>query len=143
MGENTLPKEIALCFLYGKCRAMLIELKHQKLIVFQIARDCAVECYKLTRSFPDIERFGITQQIRRAAVSVFLNIAEGAARKTTKERIRFFEIARASLIEVDAALEISFHLDYFNEVSNSSISSLMNHCFALLSNLIKQSESSA
>lgn len=122
---------------------MLLELKHQKLIVFQVARNCVVECYKITRTFPEVEKFGITQQIRRAAVSVFLNIAEGAGRKTVKERIRFFEIARASLIEVDAALEISHHLGYFNAASNSTISSLMNHCFALLSNLIKQSESSA
>ena len=61
---------------------------------------------------PADEKFGMISQIRRAALSVHLNIAEGASRKSEIERKRFYEIARGSIIEIDAALDIANDLKY-------------------------------
>jgi len=91
---------------------MFLELAHTKLDVFQITKNFVLACYKETKSFPSEEKFGITSQIRRAALSVHLNVAEGCSRKSLAERKRFYEIARGSLIEVDAALDIAMDLGY-------------------------------
>ncbi len=92
---------------------MFLELNHQKLDVYIISREFIKNCYKITRMLPSDERFALTGQIRRAAVSVHLNIAEGASRFSKMERKRFYEIARSSVIEVDAAMDIAVDLTYF------------------------------
>lgn len=61
----------------------------------------------MTRHLPTDEKFGMISQIRRAALSVHLNLAEGASRKSPVERKRFYEVARSSLVEVDAALDVA------------------------------------
>jgi len=61
---------------------------------------------------PAEEKFGMITQIRRAGLSVHLNVAEGSSRKSAFERKRYFEIARGSVIEIDAALDIAFDLGY-------------------------------
>lgn len=91
---------------------MFLQLAHTRLNVFQYSKSLALECYRITKLFPQEERFAISQQIRRAALSVHLNIAEGASRKSAAERKRYVEIARGSVIEVDAAIGISFELHY-------------------------------
>lgn len=83
---------------------MFLELAHTKLDVFSISQELALECYRITRQFPPDEKFGLVQQIRRAAVSVHLNLAEGSSRKSLTERQRFYEIARGSVIEIDTAI---------------------------------------
>ncbi len=77
---------------------MFLQLNHKKLEVFQVSMKLSLECYGITKIFPPEERFNLTQQIRRAAISVHLNIAEGASRKSEAERKRFYEIARGSVI---------------------------------------------
>jgi len=72
----------------------------KKLEVWQKAIDFADLVYRLTRSFPDEERFGLTSQMRRAAVSISSNIAEGSARHSRDDYARFLEIATGSLFEV-------------------------------------------
>ncbi|HXL55038.1 MAG TPA: four helix bundle protein, partial [Chitinophagaceae bacterium] len=91
---------------------MFLQLAHTKLDVYQFSQALALECYKITKQFSNEEKFAMVQQIRRAALSVHLNIAEGCSRKSKLERSRFFEIARASVIEIDTAIDIAHKLMY-------------------------------
>lgn len=88
---------------------------YRDLIVWQKAKKLAVEVYKQTESFPEREKFSITQQIRRASVSVPANIAEGYGRRTTNEYKRFLNIAMGSLYETQTLLEISVELDFLGK----------------------------
>lgn len=83
--------------------------------------------------FPADEKFGMTAQIRRAALSVLLNIAEGASRKSDIERKRFYEIARGLLIEIDAALDIAFSLSYVSQTDMEETGNAMLRVFQMLS----------
>jgi four helix bundle protein len=81
--------------------------------------------------------YGLASQIRRAAVSVPSNLSEGAARKSKQDRLRFYQIARSSLVEIDTQLEISLRLNYVKNESMDDIDKELNHIFAMLSQLIK------
>ncbi len=74
----------------------------------------AEEIYKLTASFPETERWGLTSQIRRSAVSISSNIAEGAGRATSKELARYLRIALGSLAELDSQLELARRIGLFD-----------------------------
>lgn len=87
----------------------------EKLNVWQNARTLTHEIYSITSMFPKREDFGITNQIRRAAVSICSNIAEGLGRSTIKDRQHFYRIAYASLMEVLNQLLISSDLGYIKE----------------------------
>ncbi len=91
---------------------MFLNLAHTKLEVYAASRELPLECYSITKKFPPDERFALVQQLRRAATSVHLNLAEGCSRKSQKERNRYFEIARRSVIEIDSAIGIAFELQY-------------------------------
>jgi four helix bundle protein len=78
---------------------MFLQLNHQKLDIYSISRTFVKECYFITKQFPSEEKSALVQQIRRAALSVHLNIAEGCSRKSETERKRFFEVSRGSIIE--------------------------------------------
>ena len=87
----------------------------KKLTVYQRAIDFVVEIYRISKKFPKDELFGLTSQIRRAATSILLNIAEGSGNKSNKEFQRFLEIALRSAYEVITCLEIALRLDYCNK----------------------------
>lgn len=89
---------------------------HKKLLVWQKAFDLTKEVYKITEKFPKEEIFGITQQIRRAAVSVVSNIAEGASRTNNKEKLQFFTTSRSSLAELETQLLLAKELKYFDSL---------------------------
>lgn len=89
---------------------------HTKLTAFQKADALVLEVYRLTRSFPPEENFGLRSQIRRAVVSVPSNIVEGCAREGEKEFVRFLDIAFGSLREVSYQLQLSRRLEYISEV---------------------------
>lgn len=86
----------------------------EQLDVYVLALDFAAEVYRLTAPFPAEERFGLTNQMRRAAVSVSLNIAEGRGRGSDKEFVRYLMMSRGSLFEVISASQIASRLDYLN-----------------------------
>ena len=90
---------------------------HEKLDVWNQSVDLAVAIYKATECFPRDERFGLTSQVRRAAVSVPANIAEGAARIYPKEFIHFLSNAQGSASEVETELLIAHRLDYLSRES--------------------------
>jgi four helix bundle protein len=115
---------------------MFLKLNHQKLNVYQASRKFVFECYKLSNQLPSEEKFGMISQIRRAALSVHLNIAEGASRKSEAERKRYYEIARGSIIEIDAALDIANDLGYLKNHNTDSLGEAMTNCFKLLTGLI-------
>lgn len=116
---------------------MFLSLNHQKLDIYQTSKCFVYECYKLTDQLPDKERFGIISQIRRAALSVHLNIAEGASRKSEVERKRYYEIARGSVIEIDAALDIAIELTYIKSNEIEKLGKLLVNSFRMLSGMIK------
>ncbi|MEL1242488.1 four helix bundle protein [Flavobacterium flavipallidum] len=88
---------------------------HKKLNCWIKSFDFVKEIYSVTNQFPSDEKFGLTSQIRRASVSVPVNIAEGAARKTTKEFIHFLHISLGSLSELDTLILLSKELNFINE----------------------------
>ena len=87
---------------------------YKNLNVYQDAKMFVVAVYKLLDSFPDTEKFALCNQIRRAAISVTSNIAEGVSRISNKEKIHFLEIAYASMMEVDSQLDVSVDLGYIS-----------------------------
>ena len=87
----------------------------EKLEVWQKARAFSVDLYKITKSFPDDERFSLTQQLRRAAISIVSNLAEGSAKGSGKEFVRFIRIALGSTAEIKAQLILSKDLGYLSE----------------------------
>lgn len=115
---------------------MFLRLNHKSLEVYQAVRELIKEAYKLSLSMPPEEKFNMVQQIRRAALSVKLNLAEGSSRKSLQERKRFYEIARGSVIEIDAALETAFDLQYLKEEELKPVGVSINKCFAMLSKMI-------
>ena len=92
----------------------------EKLDVYQLSISLATQIYVVTRDFPPEERFGLTNQIRRAATSVTLNIAEGSGRGSQKDFARFLYQARGSVFEVVSALHLAQQLQYLDtaDVSN-------------------------
>jgi len=116
---------------------MFLQLAHTKTPVFQESKKITLECYRLTRDFPAEERFSMVQQIRRAALSVHLNIAEGCSRKSETERRRFFEISRGSIIEVDAAIDIACGLKYKTEEELKPLGDHLINTFKQLTGLIR------
>ena len=108
--------------------------KHQELQAWQEAMRLAENVYALTANFPDVERFGLIGQMRRAAVSVPSNIAEGAARGGNKEFIHFLHIARGSLSELDTQLLLAKRLGFSGDFAATE--STMDSAFKYLGGLI-------
>lgn len=92
---------------------------HNKLRAFELSDEVAILVYRLTRTFPKDEIYGLTSQMRRAAVSVPSNIVEGCARKTQTEYQRFLVIAYGSLKELQYQYGLAHRLGYMNETDYS------------------------
>lgn len=98
-----------------------MEFRYEQLRVTESVLSYIDEAYRLTAGFPDEEKYALTSQIRRAATSVHLNIAEGSARRTKREFYRFLTIALGSLVETDAAFTIAQRRNYINEDQRQNI----------------------
>jgi len=115
---------------------MFSQLAHTRLDVFIFSQELALECYRVTKLFPDHEKFAMVQQIRRAALSVHLNIAEGCSRKSAAERKRFFEISRGSVIEIDTAIGIAHKFTYSTQEQLQPLGERIIKTFKILSGMI-------
>ncbi|WNH11616.1 four helix bundle protein [Thalassobellus suaedae] len=89
-------------------------MEHKDLDVWKYSMDLVEEIYSISTKFPDDERYGLTSQIRRAAISIPSNIAEGAGRKGDKELIQFISIALGSLTELETQYLIAVRLKYIS-----------------------------
>jgi len=108
---------------------------HERLLVWRDAMALVESIYRLTEAFPDAERFGLTAQMRRAAISVPSNIAEGAARRSTAEYLRYLSMARGSLSELDTQMQIAERLQF--QAADTETSELMDRTFSRLNALIR------
>lgn len=96
---------------------------HRDLDVWQAAIDFTVVVYEITQSFPKEEIYGLTSQMRRAVISIPSNIAEGAARASSAEYVRFLNIAIGSASELDTQIEIAGRLGYLPEAAKTQMTS--------------------
>jgi four helix bundle protein len=108
---------------------------HERLEVWRDAMDLVEAIYRISAGFPDSERFTLTSQLRRAAISIPSNIAEGAARRSTPEYLRFLSMARGSLSELDTQLQLAERLVYVS--GTQDVTELINRVFAKLNALIR------
>lgn len=115
---------------------MFIKLNHQSLDVYKTVRELIKEIYFISVKLPGEEKFNMVQQMRRAGLSVKLNLAEGASGRSPIERKRYIEVSRGSLIEVDAILETAVDLKYYSVDDLTKIGELLNKSFAMLSKMM-------
>lgn len=109
---------------------------YKDLIVWQQGHQLVLNIYKITKKFPKQETYSLTDQIRRATVSVTSNIAEGFGRRSTKEKQQFYYLARGSLIEVDNQLTIAKDLKYISTHGYHHITEQITSVHKLLNRLI-------
>ena len=110
---------------------------HEKLDVWKKAIDFVVAVYRITEAFPKEEKFGLTSQLRRAAVSIPANIAEGSGRMSSKEFAYFLSNSQGSASEVDTELLIANRLTYLPEAKYASLRSALDEIARMLTGLSK------
>ena len=110
---------------------------YKKLKVWQKAMQLVVQVYKATKNFPKHEQYGLISQLRRSVVSIPSNIAEGHGRNSDKEIVRFLDIARGSIFELDTQLEISRQLSYLNPKDFEILFGLLDETSRILTGLRK------
>lgn len=111
--------------------------KYEKLKVWQESRTLVKNVYALINEFPSFEKFALCDQLRRAVVSISSNLAEGSGRMSSKEKIRFIEIAYGSLMEVYCQLILAQDLGYLTETKINEIKPQISKIAAMLSGLRK------
>lgn len=109
----------------------------KKLLIWQKAMDIIVLTYNITAKFPDYEKFGLSSQCQRSAVSIASNIAEGSSRASTKDQKRFMEIGLGSLFELETQLLIATRLGYINNVNVGEILEIIDAEQKMLTSFIK------
>jgi four helix bundle protein len=109
--------------------------RFEKLDVWQKAVELADDVYVVTRSFPDHERFGLTAQMRRAAVSISSNIAEGSGRSSDADFARFLEIAYGSLMEIVSQSPVAQRQSFMSEAARQKLYAKSDELARMLSGL--------
>ncbi len=110
---------------------------HRKLEAFQLAHQLVLAIYRVTAAFPSHELFGLTSQMRRAAVSGAANIVEGSARRTEADFLRFLDIAFSSLRELEYYIQLSRDLEYLSNDSWEELAQKQSAAAQKLGNLIR------
>jgi len=111
---------------------------YRDLIVWQKAMVLVTEIYKVSKSFPRREDYGLTSQLRRCAVSIPSNIAEGYGRHSRNEYVRFLQIASGSLYELQTQMEISANLEYLKKDDFERLYEMTREIERMLSSLIRR-----
>jgi four helix bundle protein len=119
---------------------MFLNLRHESLDVYKAARELVIKVYQTTKNWPPEERYGMTGQVRRAATSVKFNLAEGSSRKSKKDRCRFYEIARGSIVEIDSVYESAVDLEYNKREELQEVGTLVKRCFHMITKLIESTK---
>jgi four helix bundle protein len=110
---------------------------HTKLRAFALADDLAIQVYRATRTFPREEQFGLTAQMRRAAVSIPSNIVEGCARRTQADYLHFLDVAFSSFRELEYQMSLSHRLGYLGQDSLSPLQAKCLETSKVLAALIR------
>ena len=119
-------------------------MDYRNLVAWQKAMDLVEETYKLTTSFPKEERYGLTAQIRRAAVSIPSNIAEGQGRRSSNEEFtRFLHISLGSLAELQTQTELAVRLKFLANTSGNALRSSSDEVGRLISGLVRSMDGRA
>ncbi len=113
---------------------------YRDLIVWQKSIAMVTDFYRVTRDFPQEELYGLTSQIRRSAVSIPSNIAEGYGRNSQKDYIRFLQIANGSLFELQTQLEIASHLGFVSNPDFEELTEKTREIERMLGSLIRKVE---
>ena len=113
-----------------------MEKPHKKLEAWKLSMELVIDVYRTTDGFPNQEKYGLTDQIRRATISVPSNIAEGAARQTKKEFTNYLHIAQGSLSELDTQIELARQLGYLEDKTWRILDERMERIDKLISGLI-------
>jgi four helix bundle protein len=113
-----------------------MEKPHKKLDAWKLSMDLVVDVYQATDGFPSQEKYSLIDQIRRAAISIPSNIAEGAAMQTKKEFTNYLHIAQGSLSELDTQIELARRLGFLDDKSWRILDQRMVRIDKLISGLI-------
>ena len=110
---------------------------HKRLDLWKRAMEMVIVVYEATRGFPREEMYGLTAQLRRAAVSVPSNIAEGLTRRSIADKLHFLNFSQASLSEIDTQIEIAARLGFLGEEKYGIVQERLIHVQRLLGGLIR------
>ncbi|MCB2189611.1 MAG: four helix bundle protein [Deltaproteobacteria bacterium] len=110
---------------------------HRKLRAFELADGLALEVYRQTKHFPQEELFGLTSQMRRAAVSVASNIVEGCARNSEADFLRFLDMAYGSIRELEYQVSLAARLGYFQRSAVEALIASVEETGRVLYGLIR------
>ena len=114
-----------------------MEKPHKQLEAWKQSMDLVIEIYRTTENFPSQEIYGLTNQIRRAAVSIPSNIAEGAAKQTKKEFTNYLHMAQGSLSELDTQIELARRLGYLDDENWKILDQRMERIDKMITGLIR------
>jgi four helix bundle protein len=113
---------------------------YKDLDVWKFGRELVLDIYKLTKKFPEDEKYGLISQMRRCAISIPSNIAEGQGRNHSKDSIQFYFVSRGSLYELETQLIISNDLEYTTQSESEAILDKITDCIKLTNGLINYFE---
>ena len=111
------------------------DFSYRKLNVYQLSKKLVTDIYKIIGTFPNTETYALSDQLRRAVISIPSNIAEGTAKASPKEQFHFLEIAYGSLMEIMCQLEISYDLGYIDQVQLRQLEEEIVMIYKMLSSM--------
>jgi four helix bundle protein len=111
--------------------------RYRKIKVYGLAQDVILDCYAMVSGFPEEEKYSLSKQINRAAVSIISNIAEGSGRFSDKDKIHFLNISYSSMLEMMCQMELALKLGYVDDEEFKKFERKVKNLSVRLSNFIK------